>query len=296
MDYESYLSEQETAGESQPELKGAKRRGLWDLLSTMKFAIWILVALGALSVVSMFAGELLPREEMARQGGGLGRALLDLFQMHDPFRSWWYRLLLGVLCLSLVACILERLPIIWRLWTKQPPQDRRLAAQHSPRHRTQRRRAPRRPGAPSPRLELAAEDRHALDRRTWPRSPCGVRCSRIPACCCSASARWSVPSAALPNARAASPAIPWASRASRSSCASTASASTTIRFSPASGCRWMASGWAASKRSSPTAVGSCARWRSATTKAKSSPSMPGASATASAMTWTAPISSAIPAT
>ena len=43
--------------------------------------------------------------------------------MHDPFRSWWYRLLLGLLCLSLFACILERLPIIWRLWTKQPPQN-----------------------------------------------------------------------------------------------------------------------------------------------------------------------------
>jgi cytochrome c biogenesis protein len=120
MDYESYLSEQEEAGESKPELKTAKRRGLWDLLSTMKFAIWILVALGILSVFSMFAGELLPKEQAAGPGG-IGRALLDIFQMHDPFRSWWYRLLLGVLCLSLFACILERLPIIWRLWTKEPP-------------------------------------------------------------------------------------------------------------------------------------------------------------------------------
>ena len=46
MNYESYLSEQDSAGESQPEPKARKKRGLWDLLSTMKFAIWILVALG----------------------------------------------------------------------------------------------------------------------------------------------------------------------------------------------------------------------------------------------------------
>jgi cytochrome c biogenesis protein ResB len=43
--------------------------------------------------------------------------------MDDPFRSWWYRLLLAVLCLSLFACILARTPEVWRVWSKPVPQD-----------------------------------------------------------------------------------------------------------------------------------------------------------------------------
>lgn len=114
--FQDYITDQE------PEQKSVKKRqNLWDLLSTMRFAIWILILLGVLSLVSMFAGELLPREPQGP--GGIGRALVQLFQMDDPFRSWWYRLLLGTLCLSLLACILNRTPVVWRLWTKKPPSD-----------------------------------------------------------------------------------------------------------------------------------------------------------------------------
>jgi cytochrome c biogenesis protein len=124
LNYQSYLTEQETLEpESKPTGK-KKKLNLWDLLATMKFAIWILVILGALSVISLFAGELLPKNEAGQTTvHGIGRALVDLFQMNDPFRSWWYRLLLGVLCLSLFACVLERTPIIWKLWHRKPPED-----------------------------------------------------------------------------------------------------------------------------------------------------------------------------
>jgi cytochrome c biogenesis protein len=116
MDFQQYITD------SQSEEKPArKKQNLWDLLSTMKFAIWILILLGALSLVSMFVGEL--RDPNTPKGQGFGEALMNVLQMDDPFRSWWYRLLLALLCLSLFACILERLPIIWRLWTKKPPQD-----------------------------------------------------------------------------------------------------------------------------------------------------------------------------
>src|SRR5512141_1607972 len=98
LNYQSYLTEQETL---EPEGKPAakKKQSLWDLLATMKFAIWILVILGALSLVSLFVGELLPKDEAQHTTvRGVGRAVVELFQMEDPFRSWWYRLLLGTLC------------------------------------------------------------------------------------------------------------------------------------------------------------------------------------------------------
>jgi cytochrome c biogenesis protein len=122
--FEEYISEQEP--EKKPS-KTTRSQGLWDLLSTMKFAIWVLILLGTLSLAAMFAGELRNPEAMQQppttQIEALGRALMVVFQVDDPFRSWWYRLLLGLLSLSLFACVLERTPIVWRLWTRKPPQD-----------------------------------------------------------------------------------------------------------------------------------------------------------------------------
>lgn len=113
--YQTYLTERD----AEP---AKKKRGLWATLSTMKFAIWVLIVLGALSLAAMILGELYPPEAL-RRGQGIGTDLLRVFGMENPFRSWWYRLLLGVLCLSLFACILERTPIVWRLWSKRPSAD-----------------------------------------------------------------------------------------------------------------------------------------------------------------------------
>jgi cytochrome c biogenesis protein ResB len=113
--YQTYLTERE----SEP---APKKRGLWATLSTMKFAIWTLIVLGALSLAALIVGELYKPEALLR-AQGFGPDLLRVLRMDDPFRSWWYRLLLGVLCLSLFACILERTPIVWRLWSKKPSPD-----------------------------------------------------------------------------------------------------------------------------------------------------------------------------
>lgn len=113
--YQTYLTERDA--EPAP-----KKRGLWAMLSTMKFAIWTLIVLGALSLAALIVGELYKPEALQR-AQGFGPDLLRVLRMDDPFRSWWYRLLLGILCLSLFACILERTPIIWRLWIKKPSPD-----------------------------------------------------------------------------------------------------------------------------------------------------------------------------
>lgn len=100
------------------------------MLSTMKFAIWILIILGVLSLASLFSGELVdPRwleQEPSGAGAAFGQLVYKALHMNDPFRSWWYRGLVGVLSLSLFACILERTPIVWRQWSKKPELDHRV--------------------------------------------------------------------------------------------------------------------------------------------------------------------------
>ena len=107
--------------------KAPHKPGWWAYLSTMKFAIVILIVLGALSLAAMFVNELADPNAMAKQPtsalGAAGRLLFMIFQMEDPFRSWWYRGLMGVLTLSLFACVLERTPIVWRLWKRAASPD-----------------------------------------------------------------------------------------------------------------------------------------------------------------------------
>lgn len=99
------------------------------MLSTMKFAIWILIIVGVLSLASLFSGELVdPRwleQEPSGAAAAFGQLVYRMLEMHDPFRSWWYRGLIGILSLSLFACILERTPIVWRQWSKKPELDHR---------------------------------------------------------------------------------------------------------------------------------------------------------------------------
>ncbi len=73
----------------------------------MKFAVWILVLAAALSLLALLAGELLPKSTNET-------LLFNIFGLSDPFRSWWFRLMLGILSLSLTVCIIERAPILFR--------------------------------------------------------------------------------------------------------------------------------------------------------------------------------------
>lgn len=90
----------------------------------MRFAVIVLIILAIVSVISMFLGEFYPVraggpgwQEMWQQKLGLSKPVFDIllfFQLHDPFRSWWFQILLSLLSLSLLACILARLPIVIR--------------------------------------------------------------------------------------------------------------------------------------------------------------------------------------
>ncbi len=93
---------------------------LWNQLSSMKFAIVVLIILAVVSVLSLFLGELYPVEsgtpgwqEFWRQQLDWNDTLYNLLiflELHDPFRSWWYQILLLTLSLSLFTCIVEKFP------------------------------------------------------------------------------------------------------------------------------------------------------------------------------------------
>jgi len=99
----------------------------WNLLKSMRFAIILLLVITAASVFNLFANEfIVPANGSSIRAaqvyeqvyGGLRADLLMFFQMYNPYHSWWYTLLLGLLLLSLVVCVIDRAPIAWRLTMK----------------------------------------------------------------------------------------------------------------------------------------------------------------------------------
>ncbi len=90
----------------------------------MKFAIILLVVIAIVSLVSMFVVEFYPMragesgwEEFYQDRYGMGDgvfALFKYFQLYDPYRSWWYQFLLGLLALSLFACLWNMVPDTFR--------------------------------------------------------------------------------------------------------------------------------------------------------------------------------------
>ena len=88
------------------------------LLKSMKFAIWLLLIIAAASLISMFIVEFYPLDTSferweAVYGEKYGSFLpvMQALHLQDPYRSWWYQLLLGLLTLSLTLCVIDRLPI-----------------------------------------------------------------------------------------------------------------------------------------------------------------------------------------
>jgi len=73
----------------------------------MKFAVWTLVAASILSLLALLIGEMLPPQ-------AAGSSLVQTLELTDPFHSRWFRLLLGLLSLSLAVCVIERTPIMLR--------------------------------------------------------------------------------------------------------------------------------------------------------------------------------------
>ncbi len=90
---------------------------IWTQLKSMKFAVWILVILAVVSLVSMFFVEFFPVDDnisnwksVYSERYGALFPFIHVFHLQDPYRSWWYQALLGVLTLSLMLCVIERLP------------------------------------------------------------------------------------------------------------------------------------------------------------------------------------------
>ena len=81
-------------------------------LSSMPFAITLLVLLAAACALSSTVPQGQPYESYAAQYGERMAGLILALKMDDAFRSWWFIGLSAFLCLNLLCCNLIRLPAL----------------------------------------------------------------------------------------------------------------------------------------------------------------------------------------
>ncbi len=82
-------------------------RKLYNLFTSMKFAVIILTVLGATSLFSMLINEY--PTFFSKQS-----FLHTLFQQHSPYSSWWYSTLLWFLIISVLLCVIQNTKPILR--------------------------------------------------------------------------------------------------------------------------------------------------------------------------------------
>ena len=119
--------------------------GLWGLLTSMRVAMILILALAALAVVGALVIQAPPGvladpeakaqwlNEIRPQFGGW-TAVMDQLQLFQIFSSLVFRLLVAALSISLIACSVHRLPGMWRTAVKPRVDVGPAFFEHAPQH------------------------------------------------------------------------------------------------------------------------------------------------------------------
>ena len=92
---------------------------IWKFLSSMKFAVALLILLAAACALSSLVEQGLTREAYAaRDGESMANVLLAL-QVNDAYHSIWFIALSGFLCLNLILCSVIRFPFFLRRYRRE---------------------------------------------------------------------------------------------------------------------------------------------------------------------------------
>ncbi|HSO29060.1 MAG TPA: cytochrome c biogenesis protein ResB [Candidatus Sulfomarinibacteraceae bacterium] len=102
---------------------------IWDLLTSMRFSLVVLLAMAVLGVV----GAMVIQEPAGVANDPAAKAdwlagvrpryggwtdIMDRLQLFSVFGSYWFRGLTAFLTISLIACMIQRAPGLWRTATK----------------------------------------------------------------------------------------------------------------------------------------------------------------------------------
>lgn len=92
---------------------------IWKFISSMQFAIALLLILAAACTVGSVITQGQPYAAYAEQYGERTAGAIMALQLDDLFHSWWFVVLSAFLCLNLIMCNLVRLPSILKVMKRE---------------------------------------------------------------------------------------------------------------------------------------------------------------------------------
>ena len=92
---------------------------VWKFLSSMGFAVALLVLLAAACALSSLVEQGLTREAYAARYGEGTASLIMALQVNDAYHSTWFIVLSGFLCLNLILCSVVRFPFFLRRYRRE---------------------------------------------------------------------------------------------------------------------------------------------------------------------------------
>lgn len=93
---------------------------IWDIFSSMKTG---LVLLGIVALVSAI-GTLIPQEALDPEGAQAVSGIWKALGFTNLYASVWFQLLVGLLCINLIVCSVQRFDGIYKLtFNPKPPQS-----------------------------------------------------------------------------------------------------------------------------------------------------------------------------
>jgi cytochrome c biogenesis protein len=90
---------------------------VWDFFASVRLAIFTLCSLALTSVIGTIIPQNKPGNWYADEYGATAAQFIQILDIHDMYGSWWFLLLLGLLCANLIICSVDRFPVAWRLIT-----------------------------------------------------------------------------------------------------------------------------------------------------------------------------------
>ncbi|HSB74892.1 MAG TPA: cytochrome c biogenesis protein ResB, partial [Terriglobales bacterium] len=95
-------------------------RRIWQTLSSVRTGIILLILVVIFSAAGTF---ILQRpttdpDQLQRAYSPQTLLWLDRLGLTDVFHAWWFALLMGLLCLTIVAASIERFPNVWRFFAR----------------------------------------------------------------------------------------------------------------------------------------------------------------------------------
>ncbi|MFQ5354006.1 MAG: cytochrome c biogenesis protein ResB [Thermodesulfobacteriota bacterium] len=111
------------AKEPKPFHKRAGRK-VWLFFNSLKLTLAVMLTLAFAAGVGTIIEQGLRPSEYVRAFGPKWTGVIFYAQVNDLYHAWWFTALLGLLCLNIFVCTLERFPPKWKSLLNQKPQGK----------------------------------------------------------------------------------------------------------------------------------------------------------------------------